>query len=193
MCFTVEASYTRGHHSVEPFDLAVWRQVGRSCLEALLDVDRAEHVAPPACPKMSTEAISGNVPPGSERCGGSAQTAPRRVRLGVRSGRSLWEVGQGVTRGWPEVRNEGGGPWGVWPRRALEALTLFGSFRCFGRGFLWRSWFWGSGAGLAELGADRPRTLGPALQRRSTHEPRAPSAAKLPHPHSGLRAGGPAV
>jgi len=46
LCFTVESSYTRGHHSLEPFDPSTWLALGRACLEALLDLDRLERPLP---------------------------------------------------------------------------------------------------------------------------------------------------
>jgi len=42
LCFTLEANYCRGHHSLECFTPETWRDIGGQCLEAFLEVNNPE-------------------------------------------------------------------------------------------------------------------------------------------------------
>lgn len=53
LCFTVECHYIRGHHSPSPFGPMAWRQMGASCLLALLELDFLAKPRRSLCPSPS--------------------------------------------------------------------------------------------------------------------------------------------
>lgn len=53
LCFTVECHYIRGHHSPYPFGPMAWRQMGASCLLALLELDFLAKPRRSLCPSPS--------------------------------------------------------------------------------------------------------------------------------------------